>query len=402
MKKISLILFFFCALLLGSCSESDKKTQSQDLSTVIVSLDGFRWDYVDSYNTPHLEEMAKKGVSATMIPSFPASTFPNHYTLATGLTPNHHGIVHNTFWDDKLQKMYAINDDKTRFDPQFYQGEPIWVTAQQQNRKVACIYWVASDVKIKDTYPDYYLKWSNKRLSFDERIDKAIELLSQNPENRPHLIMLYMEEPDATGHKYGPSSEEIKTKTREMDKHIGYLMNRISKLPHNKQINLIVTSDHGMTDISDERVVSVSKYLDSAWYDKIAGTNPTSIYSKKEHREEIFNALKDIPHIHVWKKEDIPSHLDYSTNHRIGDILVAPELGWQFTDTPRKQQGAHGYFPEEKDMQVPFRAYGPSFKENYIHTDIVNTDIYLLLSKILEIKPALTDGKEERILEILK
>ncbi|HJD92580.1 ectonucleotide pyrophosphatase/phosphodiesterase [Bacteroides coprosuis] len=399
MKRVHHWLLLCFLVILGAC---DHSSSSERIYTVLVSLDGFRWDYTELYQTPFLDKMAQRGVSAVMLPSYPASTFPNHYTIATGLTPNRNGLINNTFWDSEFNQTYSMGDKSTRYDPKFYLGEPIWVTAQQQGIKTASIYWVGSDVKIKGTYPDFYLKWDNTpRLNFEQRIDKAIELLSKSEAERPQLIMLYMEEPDGKGHHFGPKSTEVEDEVRKLDKLMGYLMNRIATLPYSSRINLIVTSDHGMTDISNDRFIDMNEYLKPEWCEVVSGRTPTSIFTKPEFRETVYQSLKKAPHIHVWKKEDIPSELAYGSSHRIGDIVVAPELGWQFSNQPRNQKGAHGYFPSDKDMQVMFRAYGPSFKENYIHTDFVNTDIYVLLCNILNIKPANTEGIFNRVEGIL-
>ncbi|WP_300698147.1 ectonucleotide pyrophosphatase/phosphodiesterase [Bacteroides sp.] len=371
--------------------------------TVIVSLDGFRWDYPTMYKTPNLDRMGQEGVKAVMLPSYPASTFPNHYTIATGLVPAHNGIVNNSFWDAKNKRHYSMGDSATRNNPDYYLGEPIWVTAQKQGLKTANMYWVGSDIAIKGTHPTYYRMWTaNPHLSFEQRIDTVLTWLQKPEEERPRLTMLYFEEPDGSGHHNGPCSKETGTVVQYVDSLIGVLRNRIESLPFADNINLIVTSDHGMMDISPERVVNMNQYLKPEWCEVVEGRTPTSIFSKKGYRDSIYNALKGVAHIHVWKKEEIPAELNYSESDRIGDIVVAPELGWQFTDVARSNKGAHGYFPQSPEMQVIFRAIGPDFKKGYTSTGFVNVDIYSLLSYLLQIAPEKTDGQFERIRGILK
>ncbi|ADV44321.1 ectonucleotide pyrophosphatase/phosphodiesterase [Bacteroides helcogenes] len=371
--------------------------------TILVSLDGFRWDYPMMYNTPNLDRMAHEGVKAVMLPSYPASTFPNHYTIATGLVPDHNGIINNTFWDTRYNRQYSMGDSATRYNPQYYSGEPIWVTAQKQGIKTGNMYWVGSDIAIKNTYPTYYRKWSEKPfLTFEQRIDSVLSWLKKPEEERPRLVMLYFEEPDGSGHHNGPRSKETGIVVERMDKLIGVLLAKLWNLPFAKDINLIVTSDHGMTEISKDRVVDMNRYLKSEWYEVIDGRTPTSIFSKKGYRDSIYNALKDVDHIRVWKKEEIPVELNYGSSDRIGDIVVAPELGWQFTDVARSHKGAHGYFPQYSDMQVIFRAIGPDFKKGYTSKGFVNVDIYPLLAYLLQIVPEKTDGNFKRIKDILK
>lgn len=371
--------------------------------TVIVSLDGFRWDYPTMYKTPNLDRMGQEGVKAVMLPSYPASTFPNHYTIATGLVLAHNGIVNNTFWDANNKRHYSMGDSATRNNPDYYLGEPIWVTAQKQGLKTANMYWVGSDIAIKGTHPTYYRMWAaNPHLSFEQRIDTVLTWLQKPEEERPRLTMLYFEEPDGSGHRNGPCSKETGIVVQYVDSLIGVLRNRIESLPFADNINLIVTSDHGMIDISPERVVNMNQYLKPEWCEVVEGRTPTSIFSKTGYRDSIYNALKEVAHIHVWKKEEIPAELKYSESDRIGDIVVAPEPGWQFTDVVRNTKGAHGYFPQSPEMQVIFRAIGPDFKKGYTSTGFVNVDIYPLLSYLLQIVPEKTDGQFDRIKGILK
>ena len=388
------ITLAFNTLLLLSLNAATPETHY----TVIVSLDGFRWDYPDMYKTPNLDRMAADGVKAVMLPSYPASTFPNHYTLATGLVPDHHGIINNTFWDVKNRRQYSMGDSATRNNPEYYLGEPIWITAQKQGVKTGNMYWVGSDIAIKKSHPTYYRPWNAKPfLTFEQRIDTVLTWLQKPEPERPRLIMLYFEEPDGSGHHNGPCSLPTGAVVQHMDSLVGVLRKKIEALPFGGDINLIVTSDHGMTDISPERVVNINDYVKPEWCEVIDGRTPTSIFSKPEYRDSICNALKKAAHIRVWKKE-----LHYGSSDRIGDIVVAPELGWQFTDVARDTKGAHGYFPQSPDMQVMFRAIGPDFKRGYISGGFVNVDIYPLLSHLLQIVPEKTDGRFERIKDILR
>lgn len=398
MHKLMTTAFGLFCLLISLNAQNTKQHY-----TVIVSLDGFRWDYPTMYETPHLNRMGQEGVKAVMLPSFPASTFPNHYTLATGLVPDHNGIINNTFWDVKNNRQYSMGDSATRYNPEYYLGEPIWITAQKQGLKTGNLYWVGSDIAIKGTYPSYCKKYNVRPLlSFEQRIDSTLAWLQKPEEDRPRLIMLYFEEPDGSGHRNGPCSKETGAVVQYMDSLMGVLRAGIEKLPFAENINLIVTSDHGMAEISKERVVNMNQYLNPEWCEVIDGRTPTSIFSKAGYRDSIYNKLKDVPHIRVWKKEAIPAELNYGSSDRVGDIVVAPEVGWQFTDVARSHKGAHGYFPQDKEMQVMFRAIGPDFKKGYTSTGFVNVDIYPLLAYLLQIVPEKTDGQFERIKGILK
>lgn len=394
MKRILLLLSLCIAL----CSFAQTGNY-----TIIVSLDGFRWDYPQKYDTPHLDKMANRGVSAVMLPSFPASTFPNHYTMATGLVPDHNGIINNTFWNEDQQQHYTVSNEETRYNPAYYLGEPIWITAQKQGVKTGVLYWVGSDIAIKDTYPTYYKRWDDQpQYTYPERLSKAISWLQKPEEERPQLVMIYIDEPDGVGHTYGPESKETATEIAYLDSLVGNLIQEIEKLPIADKVNLIVTSDHGMTEICDERIVDMKQYLKEEWCRIVSGSTPTSIFTHEGYQDSVYHALKEAEHIHVWKKEEIPAELHYGTSNRIGDIVVAPEIGWQFTDQPRSGYGAHGYFPQEPDMQVIFRAYGPDFKQGYTSNGFVNVDLYSLLAQLLKITPEETDGELERVKDMLK
>ena len=177
--------------------------------TVIISLDGCRWDYPSLYNTPFLDQLGSQGIQAVMQPSYPSSTFPNHYTLATGLVPDHHGIIGNRFYDKRTKTYFAIG--KNQNDPLFWGGDPIWLTAKRQGKRVGVVYWPGSDVAIKGDYPDYWQDYSQKPLlTFVERIAKIEEMLKMPAEKRPQLIMAYFNEPDHSGHTFGPESRQTR------------------------------------------------------------------------------------------------------------------------------------------------------------------------------------------------
>ena len=371
--------------------------------TVIVSLDGFRWDYVKMYHTPFFDRMAAEGVQAVMTPSFPSKTFPNHYTLATGLYPDHHGIVANSFWHTEKKKLYSMSDSETRNDASFYGGEPIWITAQRQGVKTGNVYWVGSDIAVKGQYPTYYEVYAHTpRLNYAERVAKVLELLKKPETDRPQLIMAYFEDPDHYGHSFSPHSAETRQCITELDALMKQLWEGIQTLPFGKDVNLIVTSDHGMATVSPDRCVSVTQRLKPEWYKRIEGNLPAQIYAEEEYHDSIYQALQGLDHVRVWKKSEIPAYLHYGTNPSVGDIVVVPDLGWLVTDkTDFRVGGAHGFDPTYDDMQVMFRACGPDFKKGYEAPKFPNVCIYSLLAHLLHITPAPTDGSLDAVRNML-
>ncbi len=400
--------FTFRLLLVGLLAVSCQCRQ--DHYTVLISLDGNRWDYPDYYDMPFFDSLATVGVKARMEPSFPSSTFPNHYTMATGLVPDHNGLVNNSFWNPETQHGYAIGDQESRYDPRYYLGEPVWQTAQKQGVKTGVIYWVGSDIPINGVYPTYYRKWDEEpHWTFEERCDEIVRLLSLPKEERPRLVMGYFDEPDHQGHVNGPIAPETKAMAEQMDSLMHDLYLRLKKLPIGKDINFIVAGDHGMTEISPERFVAWYDVVPQEWVERMSGTLPTSIWVKEGYVDSLYNRLRGLEHMSVWRHGEVPEQLCYGTSNRLGQILVSPDLGWQFNFAPSRNKGTHGFDCKETDMMVAFRAVGPDFKKGYEapftqgeQSSFRNIDLYPLICKLLGVKPAPVDGKLERIQNILK
>ena len=403
---------FFVLLLLSCCLLNGCKAH-KDHYVVIISLDGNRWDYPDYYEMPFFDSLATVGVTARMEPSFPSSTFPNHYTMATGLVPDHHGLVNNSFYNPDTDGYYSIRGTEARFDPRYYGGEPVWITAQKQGVKCGVVYWVGSDIPIGpegNAYPSYYRHWDeDPHWDFDQRCDEIVRLLSLPKEECPRLVMGYFDEPDHQGHVYGPFAPETKAMAEHMDSLMHALYLRLKALPCGDKINFILAGDHGMTEISPERFIGWYDVMPEEWIERISGNLPTSILAKEGYVDSLYNRLSQREHLNVWKHGEVPEYLHYGTSNRLGDLIVSPDLGWQFNFAPSFNNGAHGFDCMETDMMVAFRAVGPDFKSSYDapYTEgepsaFRNIDLYPLLCKLLGVKPAPVDGKLERIQKILK
>ncbi len=395
MKKLKtaslLVLIFY------SCNQEPKENY-----LVVLSMDGFRWDYPTMTNTPNLDSIAKAGVRAEAIRSgFPSKTFPNHYTMATGLFPDHHGIVNNNFYDPASDMTYSMRDSASRLNPYFYGGEPIWVTAEKQNIRTASYFWVGSELPIKGIQPSIW-KYYEQRLPFEQRIDSVIAWLQLPVEQRPRLIMWYMHEPDAVGHRFGPESPETLQKVTYLDSLVGVFCRKIRSLNHAGRINLIFTSDHGMGAISPERKVTLSDHAPGDWVEKAVGGNPVyNIKAREGYIDSIYLKLKALDHIQVWKHGEVPPELNYGHNPRTLDIIVAADSAWSINWTPVPDHynsgGTHGYDVRQLDMQAIFYATGPAFRKNYVHPKFDNVDLYPLMTHILGIEPEETDGSLEKV-----
>ncbi|MBL7103053.1 MAG: alkaline phosphatase family protein [Bacteroidales bacterium] len=392
-----LLYFIIAIVLLSYCKRSEKEN---DQYVVMLSLDGFRWDYADKVPTPNLDKIAKMGVKAESLKaSFPTKTFPNHYSMATGLYPDNHGIVLNSFYDPELNRYYSVMDREAVEDGKFYGGEPIWVTAEKQGITSASYFWVGSEADVQEIHPTYWKKYDHD-FPFEQRIDSVIAWL-QLPENiRPHLILWYMHEPDKSGHIYGPDSKEMDSVIIYLDSLVGVFIEKLQDIPYANEVNVIITSDHGMGNISNERKVVIEENLNMDWVDIIQGYNPNFVIRANEgYIDSIYLTLKKVPHITTWKSGEVPEKFHYGTNPRTLDIVVVADSSWSVVLNNERQvgNGTHGFDNNNKDMHTIFYAYGPAFKENYVSPSFENVDIYPLITHILELEPAEIDGSLENV-----
>ncbi len=399
MKRLFLLMFLLPLMALQSWAAG------RDNYTVIISLDGLRWDYLDTYDVPFMNQLAREGVKAVMQPSFPSKTFPNHYTLATGLTPDHHGIIANTFWDREKGVEFSLGNKVTRADGRYYGGDPVWLTAKHQGVKTATVFWVGSDVAVQGEHPTYWRDYQTEQLDFEGRVDEIIRLLSLPEQDRPHLVMAYFEEPDRSGHNYGPMHRMTRRAMEDLDLLLSKLWARIQLLPFADKVNFIVTGDHGMTSVDPKRFVDIDDVLPKRWYERFCNDYPTLIYaSAPQYIDSIYNALQSVDHIRAWKRGELPAYLGYGTDKNMGDVVVLPDVGWLFADKPsKKQRGSHGFDHTAADMQVGFRAIGPDFKVGYEKPErFRNVCVYPLLCYLLGVTPSPNDGTLEEVRDLLK
>jgi alkaline phosphatase D len=399
-KKMKQIKYIFIALLatvllFGCGSRNQNNNENKQPYVIMLSIDGFRWDYTQFAVTPVLDSLAKTGVVAeALIPSFPTKTFPNHYTIATGLYPDHHGIVLNGFYADDLKMDYNKRDKSTVADSRFYSGEPIWTTAELQNVKAATLFWVGSEAECKGVRPTFWEKY-NQNLSFDARIDSVYNWLSLPEAQRPHLVLWYYHEPDAIGHGAGPRSKELIAEIEKLDTYLGDFFTKMRTLQYFNKLNFIVTSDHGMGQLSPDKQVILDEIIDTANLAYFDGWNPNWNLKVKEGKlKEVYSNLKKNEHIQVWYRDSIPDRLHYGTNTRTYDITVVAKPYWSIYWSWKigNNFGAHGYDNNFKDMYTIFYAAGPAFKKDYIAPEFENVNIYPLIADIMKLKPAKTDG----------
>ena len=399
MRKFTAHLLSFTFLLLTTLSYSQS---SKDAYVLLVSMDGFRWDYAKHFKLQNLNRIAKEGVHArSMQPSYPSKTFPNHYAIVTGLYPDHHGIINNVFYDAALNESFSLSS-KAKNDSRFYGGNPIWNVAEEQGIKSASFFWPGSDTDQKR--PGIYKNYDDK-VPYETRIDTVIKWLQLPEKQRPHLITLYFDEPDHTGHNFGPLSPENEKMIRKMDELMGQLSSKIDQLPNGKQINLIIVSDHGMADISNDKKVAILDYLKPEWLGYKAVINPImSLQAKPGFQDSIYKALKKVPHIKFWRSAEVPKRLHYGTNPRVHDFVIEAKKGYSLVSEKNQniKGGTHGYDNKEKDMQAIFYAKGPAFKVNKTVKPFQNVSVYPLIAHILGLKIEEVDGKFNEVSDMLR
>ena len=393
---LSALIFF---ILTASCTK-------QTPYVIMLSMDGFRWDYTTMTETPNFDRLTSSGVQAASLkPSYPTKTFPNHYSMVTGLYPDHHGIVQNNFYDPDLDRKFTIGNREAVQDSVFWGGEAIWETAEKQGVKSASYFWVGSE-------NNEYFKPSMRKLydhdfPFEQRIDSVISWLHLPDEKRPHLILFYFHEPDGVGHNFGPESAETQETIRELDMLLGVLLDNIEEAEKELKIdiNLIVTSDHGMGYIPPEQNVMLDEIVDMTAMIRVHGSNPVYLLEPEpDYLDEAYKLLSQAPHLKTWRKDELPASYNYGTNPRVPEIVVEADRGWGIGFSNKRGKyslGTHGYDPDNTDMHGIFYARGPAFKKGYTHPSFENVCIYPLLAHILEIDPEPTDGSLDTVIPML-
>ena len=372
---------------------------------LVVSLDAFRYDYHTLYKTPNLDRLAKEGVKADkMFASFPTNTFPNHYSIATGLYPDNHGLINNNFFASDLGLFYEMGNRSAVENPDFYGGEPMWVTAEKQGLKAATFFWVGSEAPVGGIYPSYWKKYDGN-VAFTARIDSVIKWFGYPEDKRPRLVNLYFEEPDETTHQFGPISYATEAIVDNLDSLLGVLRRRLAALPVGNRINLIVLSDHGMAHIFPDKYINMRSIAPERMVASFSGGNPVLLINPAEGKTDSLLALiNNVEGVKAWKKSELPAKWRYGTHPRIPEVVVVADSSWSIGmyDRASENRGTHGYDNYNPELYSIFYAAGPAFKKNYSLKELNNVDIYNVVCKILKINPAPNDGNPDVVGKILR
>jgi len=368
--------------------------EAREPVTILVSIDGFRADYLDRGLTPNLSRLAASGVRAAMRPSFPSKTFPNHYTLVTGLRPDRNGIVDNTMEDARRPGVtFTLGNPRESLDPFWWdEAEPIWITAERQGVRTATMFWPGSEIAFGDTRPADWTRY-DQNLSEAQRVRSVIDWLRRPAAIRPRFITVYFDTVDTAGHRFGPDAPETNAAIEGVDARIGELVAELAEL--GQPANLVIVADHGMAATSPDRVVRISQLVDPAAVHVVTDGPYLGVRPQPNRENEVAAALLR-PHDHVqcWRKAEIPARFHYGSNPRVPPFYCLAETGWLIArdDAQIVPGGTHGYDNDAREMRALFVASGPAFRQGVRLETFDNVDVYSLVARLMGVTPLASDG----------
>lgn len=406
-------LRLFLPLLLGICAglrgDPTPPPALDRAPLILISIDGFRWDYLQKYDAPVLRQLAAAGVRAErLIPVFPSKTFPNHYTIVTGLYPAHHGIVSNSFFDPAFGTTFSIGKRESHTESRWWGGEPLWITAEKQGVRSACFSWPGSEAEHDGRRPTYYKAFDGK-LSPAARVDGLLAWFDLPAAERPRFATLYFDQVDQAGHKFGPDAPETAAAVKAIDDTLAYFLAGLATRGIRDHLNLVIVADHGMAASGPDKVIFFEDLMDVAQV-QVEVTGPYGGVRPKPGVDSAalvahIRALAP-PQLSVHLREDAPFH--YNKNDRIPPILfllaenwsIESKVGWpnRILTYPR---GNHGWDPGLPTMGALFIAQGPAFRRGAEIPAVENIHLYNLLCAVLGVTPAPNDGDQRLVRSVL-
>ncbi|WP_425602207.1 ectonucleotide pyrophosphatase/phosphodiesterase [Luteimonas aquatica] len=380
---------------------------------LLVSIDAFRIDYLARGITPNLARIAAEGARARwMNPSYPSLTFPNHYSIVTGLRPDHHGIVHNTMLDTGLGGFRHANREAVGDGRWWNGGEPIWVSAEKAGIRSATMFWPGSEAEIDGIRPSQW-RLFDKDFSAGARVDTVLSWLDLPEAERPRVITLYFDKVDAVSHERGPDAPETDAAIREIDAAIGRLLDGLARRGRLDRTNLIVVSDHGMATVAPGHAIAVEDMVTLQEAAVISIGQVIGIAPNPGHEQAVAAKLLGAhDHYDCWRKGELPARWHFGTHPRIPPILCQMREGWDAVpreiltkrakEAATRTRGSHGYDPALPSMRALFLARGPAFRRGVEIAPFDNVDVYPLLARLAGIAPARNDGDLAPLLPALR
>lgn len=421
-QRIALrIVLAIAALLLtplfAIAQEKPRSIRDLKPTVILISIDGFRADYLDKHPSPTLSLLANEGVRAKwMTPAFPSLTFPNHYTIATGLYPDNHGITGNNIYDPEFKTLFTMSKREEVQNGRWWLGEPIWVTVEKQGQRAATFFFPGTEAEIAGKRPSHWKIYDGKIPNF-ERVDTALSWLDLPRDKRPTLVVLYFDDVDHGGHDAGPDSELVKQAIAKVDESLSRLVAGLKARRIFNRVNLILVSDHGMARVDPGQVVLLDDYFDISQAETVVWNGAMAhIFTKPGMEQAVYSTLKSKApaHVTIYRKQELPERFHYGKSRRVGDIVVIADEGWAMTSRERYRppqkttngavsyRGMHGFDNRLESMRALFVARGPAFKKKIVVEPFENVDVYNIMSKILRLKPASNDGSDAAAKAVLR
>jgi predicted AlkP superfamily pyrophosphatase or phosphodiesterase len=411
-QPLKTLLVIFAALIglvggraQGAPSSAPTTAATEKSLVLLISIDGFKPSYLSKASAPTLFEMASKGVLAQgLISAFPSVTFPNHVSIVTGQTPDHHGIVNNTMTDPGTTQRFTLGSREAVENPFWWQeSRPIWITLRKQGKVASTLFWPGSETTIDGLRPNDWLRYDHD-MPHETRVKTLVGWLSRPPAERPDFATLYFADVDSAGHAAGPDSQAVQDSVKKVDNSIGELSKELKRLGLLERTTWIIVSDHGMASSPVEKVVSAQGLLANfpaarwEWLGAVAGVRLNGASSAG-----VMQALSTLPHVTCWPKAEIPKRYRFGTHRRIPEILCLAEVGYSLTDNPARKgpMGQHGYDPEDPSMHGLLIVAGNRIQSAKLGL-INNLEIYGLMCRLLGITPERNDGEDTLHQQVIK
>lgn len=375
---------------------------------LLISIDGLRADALDRGLTPNLQRIIDSGVRARwMTPSYPSLTFPNHYTLVTGLRPDHHGIINNSMDDEALGR-FALSDREAVTRSGWWGGEPIWVSAEKAGVRAATSSWPGSEAEIEGVRPSQWRMYDSTE-PLQQRADRVLDWLAQTGPQAPRLTTLYLENVDKAGHNEGPDSAAYTAAVQQADAIIGRVLDGLEQRGLAATTNVIVVSDHGMASVPQGQVVETERMVDPSIARNVTmgqSVGFAPLPGQQRAAEQALLGRHD--HYQCWNKADLPARWHYGTHPRVPPIVCQMDEGWDALSRERiarrshQDRGSHGYDNALPSMRAVFVARGPAFRQGMVIDAFDNVDVYPLLAHLLQVPAAPNDGDARTLRKALR